>query len=230
MSHWHEETLPEQLPESPMELAHSWFRAAIDGRIQPNPDAMVLATADRSGNPSARVVLCKQLVVAPGYLVFFTNYDSRKGRELTERPSAAAVFHWDSLRRQMRVEGTVVRSPDEESDDYFVQRAWQSRIGAWASRQSQPIASRELLLDKVGETAAQFGADFEAAEPATEEDGPQIPRPAFWGGFRLWISRMELWTEGAGRVHDRALWERDLARTTGDRFEVGPWRCSRLQP
>ena len=125
MSHWHEETLPEKLPESPMELAHRWFRAAIDGRIQPNPDAMVLATADRSGNPSARVVLCKQLVVAPGYLVFFTNYDSRKGRELTERPSAAAVFHWDTLRRQMRAEGTVVRSPDDESDEYFAQRAWQ---------------------------------------------------------------------------------------------------------
>lgn len=230
MSHWHEETLPEKLPESPMELARRWFRAAIDGRIQPNPDAMVLATADHNGSPSARVVLCKRLVADPGYLVFFTNYDSRKGRELTGRPSAAAVFHWDSLRRQMRVEGTVVRSPDEESDDYFSRRAWQSRIGAWASRQSQPIASREFLLNKVGETATQFGADFEAGKLATEGDSPRIPRPPFWGGFRLWIARLELWTEGAGRVHDRAVWQRDLARTTGDRFEAGAWRSCRLQP
>jgi pyridoxamine 5'-phosphate oxidase len=230
MSRWHEETLPDVLPDGPMEIAVQWFQHAVDGRVQPNPDAMVLASADRTGKPSARVVLCKRFIVDPGYIVFFTNYDSRKGRELAERPDVAAVFHWDSLRRQIRIEGSVTRSPDHESDEYFAARAWQSRIGAWASRQSEPVSSREALLRSVSQTASRFGAAFADGRFVGPGDAARIPRPTFWGGYRLWIDRLELWTEGAGRVHDRALWRRDLHRIDGDRCETGPWECCRLQP
>jgi len=229
MTRWHEETLPDPLPESPMEIASAWVREAISARVQPNPEAMVLASADARGKPSARVVLCRDFVPDPGFLVFFTNYDSRKGRELTERPEAAAVFHWDTLRRQLRVEGTVVRSPDRESDEYFATRPWQSRIGAWASRQSEPLESRAALLDRVADTASRFGGDVVHAEVA-EHEQPDVPRPPNWGGFRLWVARLELWVAGADRIHDRAAWERDLRRTEGDRFDSGPWRGQRLYP
>lgn len=225
-----EETLPQVLPDSPMELAERWFRHAAENRVQPNPDAMVLATADHNGRPSARVVLAKRFVADPGFLVFFTNYDSRKGRQLAQRPTVAAVFHWDTLGRQMRVEGEVARSPDSESDQYFATRAWQSRIGAWASRQSEPLAGREELLEKVRETAEQFGARFRKGRFVDTGQELRIPRPPNWGGYRLWIARLELWTEGAGRVHDRAVWRRDIHRVLGDQFETGPWQSSRLQP
>lgn len=229
MTHWHEETLPDPLPESPMELSSAWVQQAIAERVQPNPEAMVLASADAHGRPSARVVLCRGFVADPGFLVFFTNYDSRKGRQLTERPEAAAVFHWDTLRRQLRVEGTVVRSPDQESDEYFATRPWHSRIGAWASRQSEPLESRRALLDRVADTASQFGGGIRDAGDS-DDQRPDVPRPQFWGGFRLWISRLELWVAGADRIHDRAEWQRSLRRTEGDQFETGPWHGRRLQP
>lgn len=229
MTAWHEETLPDPLPESPMEIASAWVREAISAHVQPNPEAMVLASADARGRPSARVVLCRDFVPDPGFVVFYTNYDSRKGRELAERPEAAAVFHWDTLRRQLRVEGTVVRSPDHESDEYFATRPWHSRIGAWASRQSEPLGSRAALLDRVADTASRFGGAVVGAEVA-EHEQPDVPRPPNWGGFRLWVARLELWVAGADRIHDRAVWERDLQRTEGDRFDSGPWRGQRLQP
>ncbi len=230
MSQWHEEILPDRLPASPMEIASGWIRQAVNGSTQPNPEAMVLASVDAHGRPSARVVLCRQFVEDPGYLVFFTNYQSRKGRELTGRPEAAAVFHWDLMRRQMRIEGTVVRSPDPESDNYFAGRPWQSQIGAWASRQSEPIASRSTLLERVAETAAQFGRGSAGGDSESADRPEHIPRPPYWGGFRLWIARVELWVEGAGRVHDRAEWRREIERTTGDQFQTGPWTGGRLQP
>lgn len=229
MTHWHEETLPEPLPQSPMEIASAWLQQAMAERVQPNPESMLLASANARGRPSARVVLCRGFVPDPGFLVFFTNYDSRKGRELTERPEAAAVFHWDTLRRQLRVEGIVVRSPDRESDDYFATRPWHSRIGAWASRQSEPLESRAALLDRVADTATRFGGDMVGAD-ATDDTHPDVPRPPNWGGFRLWIARLELWVAGADRIHDRAEWRRDLRRIEGDRFETGPWHGRRLQP
>lgn len=239
MTRYHEERLPDPLPPSPMDLASEWFQRAVSEAVQPNPDAMVLATVDEQGVPSARVVLCKKLVADPGYLVFFTNYRSRKAREMALRPRVAAVFHWDTLRRQMRIEGRVERSPDDESDAYFASRAWQSRIAAWASRQSQPVDSRETLLGAVSESARVFGRSFAPGRFAEDEKEraartsavgrSAIERPGFWGGYRLWIEALELWTEGEGRVHDRALYRRGIVRTDSG-WETGDWDSTRLQP
>ena len=229
MKRYHEELLPDPLPPTPMELAESWLKRALTEAKRPNPDSMVLATSDEHGSPSARVVLCKRFVADPGYLVFFTNYGSRKARELDQRPRAAAVFHWDAMRRQMRIEGSVDRSPEDESDAYFATRAWQSRVGAWASRQSRPVESRDKLLDAVSTSAASFGASFENGRFVQTGDTPVIDRPPFWGGYRLWIRSLELWTEGEGRVHDRAVWSRDLDRSESG-WTTGEWRGSRLQP
>ena len=215
--------LPEPLPDNPLPLFTSWFRQARERATQPNPDAMVLATSDTNNTPSARVVLCKLLAESEGYVVFFTNYQSRKGRELTAHPRAAAVFHWDALHRQVRIEGPVVRSPLQESDDYFASRALISRIGAWASQQSQPLKSRAALGEQVEATAARFGVS------ATASDG-HVPRPPHWGGHRLWIDMIELWVEGAGRVHDRAIWTRELSRQDEHSFSAGKWHGTRLNP
>jgi pyridoxamine 5'-phosphate oxidase len=216
-------TLPEPLPSDPMPLFQEWFRDAAARRAQPNPDAMVVATTASNGDPSARVVLCKRIDIGSGYVVFFTNYESRKGRELAARPRAAAVLHWDALHRQVRIEGPVVRSPDNESDQYFASRALDSRIAAWASAQSEPLASRDVLRTRVGEFAARFGI----APGATNGT---VPRPPHWGGHRLWIDTIELWTEGANRVHDRAVWTRTLQRADESSFVAGAWRSTRLNP
>lgn len=215
--------LPEPLPPDPLPLFLEWFKEAAARRTQPNPDAMVVATAASNGDPSARVLLCKRVVVDPGYIVFFTNYQSRKGRELAARPRAAAVLHWDALHRQVRIEGPIVRSPDSESDEYFASRALESRIAAWASAQSEPLASRETLQERVREMTARFGI----APGATSGT---VPRPPHWGGNRLWVERMELWTEGANRVHDRAVWTRQLQPAGEHGFTSGPWRSTRLNP
>jgi pyridoxamine 5'-phosphate oxidase len=216
-------TLPEPLPADPMPLFHQWFSEAAARRVQPNPNAMVVATTASNGNPSARVVLCKRVDVAGGYVVFFTNYESRKGRELAAQPRAAAVLHWDALQRQVRVEGPVVRSPDAESDEYFASRALDSRIAAWASKQSEPLASREVLQQRVREVATRFGI-------AAGSTNGAVPRPPHWGGHRLWVDTIELWTEGAHRVHDRAVWTRSLQRADDYSFVGGPWRSTRLNP
>src|SRR5687768_13705166 len=131
--------LPQPSPAAPLPPFEQRSSGAAARRAVPNPDAMVVATTATNGNPSARVVLCKRVDVAAGYVVFFTNFESRKGRELAARPRAAAVLHWDALHRQVRMEGPVVRSPDAESDQYFASRALDSRIAAWASEQSQQI-------------------------------------------------------------------------------------------
>lgn len=214
--------LPEPLPASPLEIFADWFGEARARAVQPNPDAMVLATIGADLRPAARVVLCKRIDPA-GYIVFFTNYESRKGKELTAYPRAAAVMHWDTLHRQVRIEGTVVRSPERESDEYFASRALASRIGAWASKQSQPLASREALAQEVERVAQHFGLDPLAASG-------DVPRPPHWGGFRLWIDRLELWVEGPGRIHDRAVWTRDLTSTDEYSFAASAWRATRLNP
>ena len=229
MKGYHEEMLPETLPGSPMALVAEWVRHAQREAAQPNPDAMVLATADENGSPSARVVLCKRIVEEPGYLVLFTNYGSRKAREIERRPRVAAVLHWDTLRRQIRIEGCAERSPAGESDDYFASRSWQSRIAAWASRQSQPIESRDSLLDAVSRAAKSFGKTFVAGRFGDSDSPTVIERPPFWGGYRLWIDAVELWTEGEDRVHDRALWRRSLERKNQG-WLTGDWVGTRLQP
>ena len=217
------ELLPEPLPPDPFPLLAQWLETARTRRAQPNPDAIVLATADDQGNPSARVVLCRHLIAEPGFLVFFTNYDSRKGRELFLRPRAAAVFHWDTMNRQVRVEGPVVRSPAMESDIYFARRPLQSRIGAWASKQSEPLASRAQLERQIADTMTRFGI-----EAGTKD--AEVPRPEHWGGFRLWPEAMELWIEGPNRVHERARWTRQLAPSDAYSFTPGSWQATRLNP
>ncbi len=209
-------TLPSTLPADPMPVVETWFREAHERRIQPNPDSLVIATATPDGSPSARVVLCKKLVVTPGYVVFFTNYDSRKGHELAANPRVAGVFHWDVLSRQVRLEGRVVRCPPGESDEYFASRALDSRIGAWASLQSQPLDSRTTLLKRVAIETARHGT--------------HVPRPPHWGGYRLWPETVELWLEGSFRVHDRARWSRTLAAAGPHEFAPGPWQSTRLYP
>lgn len=232
---FHTELLPEVLPPEPLIVVGRWLDEAWRLRHQPNPNSMVVATVGEGGDLSARVVLCKDLVPQPGYLVFYTNYHSRKGQQLAEHPRAAAVIHWDHLHRQVRIEGPVVTAPAEESDAYFASRPWQSRIGAWASQQSEPVNSREQLVAAVQAVTKRFGV----TEPWQANTGPGIqrvvgdpviPRPPHWGGYRLWAEKVELWVEGAGRIHDRARWSRTLTKRADGGFETGHWSAARLQP
>jgi pyridoxamine 5'-phosphate oxidase len=218
-----DELLPDPLPADPLPMFATWFSDARARNVQPNPDAMVVATVGENSAPSARVVLCKRLVPDQGFVVFFTNYDSRKGRELAEHPRAAAVFHWDTMHRQVRLEGPVVLSPAPESDQYFASRAFESRVGAWASAQSEPLATREALVAQVQTVRERLGLAAKAT------DG-NVPRPPHWGGVRLWIDSIELWSEGAGRIHDRARWTRPLTKKDEFSFSAGPWTGTRLNP
>lgn len=226
---WHREHLPDPLPAEPLELAADWLAEATRREIQPNPNAMVLATADASGRPSARVVLCKQITPRPGFLTFYTNYRSHKGRELQANPQAAIVMHWDQLHRQLRVEGRIVRAGAAESDAYFATRNWQSRLGAWASQQSEPIGSRAELIGNVAKTALRLALPVPTGDEQAGDPGLRIARPAHWGGYHLWAEAVELWVEGSARIHDRARWERALT-PQGEGFQPGPWSASRLQP
>ena len=225
----HTEVLPEPLPAEPLTLVSEWLAQACAVRSQPNPNAMVLATATADGEPSARVVLCKDIVPQPGFVVFYTNYLSSKGRQLKDNPRAAAVIHWDALHRQVRIEGPVSRAPESDSDSYFASRAWQSRVSAWASEQSEPVASRALLLEAVQNAARRFGAPTPGSPGADDSMKVTIPRPPHWGGYRLWAQRVELWVEGASRVHDRAAWTRTLTPARAG-YRGGAWSVTRLQP
>jgi pyridoxamine 5'-phosphate oxidase len=166
---------------------------------------VALATADAQGRPSARMVLLRG-ADARGF-AFFTNFNSRKGRELSENPHASLCFHWVTLDEQIRIEGPVERLPDSESDAYFASRPRGSQLGAWASDQSQPLPSRESLEERYREVERRFG------------DGP-VPRPPFWGGFRLVPTRIEFWYGRPDRLHDRVVYIRDRAQ----------WRIERLYP
>jgi pyridoxamine 5'-phosphate oxidase len=223
MSTHQNDFLPEPLDHEPWRLFREWFETARTGNVQPNPDAMVVATVSADGNPSARVVLCRGFVPDPGYIVFYTNYQSRKGQELAAKPRAAAVIHWDTLHRQVRIEGPVVKSPDAESDAYFAQRPLVNRLSAWASQQSQPLASRQALVDAVVSVAQRFGIDPNATSGV-------VPRPPHWGGYRLWPDRIELWVEGPNRTHDRAVWTRTLQQQDSFAFAGSTWSATRLNP
>lgn len=226
-------SLPEPLPASPIALFHSWFDQAQHAKDQPNPNAMTLATIDPDGRPSARIVLCKHLHTDQAgreCVVFFTNLHGRKGRAIKANPRVSLVFHWDHTDRQVRVEGPVSASPEAESDAYFNSRRWESRVGAWASDQSEPIESRKALLSKVESVVERYDVDIEAAE---RREPVHIPRPPYWGGTRVWFERVELWCGATGRVHDRAEWTRDLTPATVDGvpgYTGGPWSSTRVQP
>jgi pyridoxamine 5'-phosphate oxidase len=226
---WHQEHLPEPLPADPLAVAADWLAEATAKGTQPNPNAMVLATVNATGQPSARVVLCKQIAPEPGYLSFYTNYRSRKGRELESNPRAAIVMHWDALRRQLRVEGRVVQVSAIESDTYFATRNWRSRLGAWASQQSEPIASRGELLRNVAKVALRFALPAAVNDEDAPDPGLRIARPPHWGGYQLWAEAVELWVEGSARIHDRARWSRTLTPRDGG-FAGGDWSATRLQP
>jgi pyridoxamine 5'-phosphate oxidase len=177
----------------PFALFDEWFAEARAS--EPNdPEAMALATADIAGNPSVRMVLLKSH--GPDGFVFFTNEESKKGRELTENPSAALLFHWKSLRRQVRIEGEVERVSSEESDAYFATRSRDSQLGAWASRQSRPMENRETLERRYDEMKRRF-------------EGRPVPRPDHWGGFRLVPRSFEFWQDRQHRLHERRRFERE---------------------
>ncbi len=207
--------LPDPLPPSPLPLLAGWLAEAIAAARQPNPNALVLATSSADG-PSARVVLCKTLDAERGALHVFSNRESRKGRELAADPRAAGVFFWDEAGRQARVEGPVTRLDDAASDAYFATRPRLAQLGAWASRQSAPLAHRRDLDARVAEVAARF-------------PGP-VPRPPHWGGYVLWLAAVELWCAGDGRLHDRARWRRTLAPDPAGGLTGGPWQATRLDP
>ncbi len=193
----------ETAAEDPFEQFRRWFEEAA-GAGFPEPNAMALATASAEGRPSVRMMLLKG-VDERGF-TFFTNYESRKGRELAENPRAALLFFWDRLHRQLRVEGTVERVSGAEADAYFASRPYGHRIGAWASRQGREIASREELEARFRAIAARYPGE--------------VPRPPYWGGFRLLPEVFEFWQGREDRMHDRLAYFR----------ENGGWRRVRLQP
>ena len=185
-------SLPMTAPApDPLDLFRELFTRAV-AQEQADPTAVSLATVDASGAPSVRIVLYKGSD-ARGFF-FFTNHESRKARDLRAEPRAALCFYWPLLGVQVRAEGVTEPLSEAESDAYFATRPRESQLGAWASRQSEPLASREELLARFGEAEARF--------PGV------VPRPPFWGGYRLVPSRMEFWRAGAARLHERTLYER----------------------
>lgn len=191
--------------DDPFALARAWLDEAT--ATEPNdPNAIALATVDAHGLPNVRMVLLKE--IEADAFVFYTNYDSRKGQEIAASGKAAFVLHWKSLRRQIRVRGLTEREDGPKADAYYASRSLQSRLGAWASRQSQPLASRRALMAEVARITAV--------------KGPNPPRPPFWGGIRIRPVEIEFWADGAFRLHDRFRWSRDT-------FE-NSWEIQRLNP
>ena len=186
--------------DDPFRIARDWMSAAGDD--EPNdPNAIALSTVDASGMPNARMVLLKD--IEDDAFVFYTNYGSQKAQELDHAGKAAFVMHWKSLRRQIRARGLIEREDGQKADDYFASRSLKSRLGAWASEQSQPLKSRAALVSKVAQV--------------TLEHGPNPKRPPFWGGYRITPLEIEFWADGAHRLHDRFQWRR---ATPGSAWEV----------
>ena len=188
----------------PMVQFHEWFERVLRAGLH-EPNAMTLATATGDGRPSARVVLLK------GYdergFVFYTNYEGRKARELEANPLCALLFYWGELERQVRIEGRASRLSGEESDAYFLSRPRGSRLGAWASEQSRQVESRSILEERVQALEAEY-------------EGREVPRPPFWGGYRVEPGVIEFWQGRENRLHDRIVYRR---------AEAG-WKIERLQP
>lgn len=191
--------------DDPFAIARAWLAEAE--RHEPNdPNAIALATVDAEGLPNARMVLLKE-IEADAFL-FYTNYGSAKSREISATGRAAFVMHWKSLRRQIRVRGVTSREDGQRADEYFASRSLQSRLGAWASKQSQPLASRSKLMAEVARVTAAHGIAPE--------------RPPFWGGIRLKPLEIEFWADGAFRLHDRFQWRRGTLAEN--------WSIARLSP
>jgi pyridoxamine 5'-phosphate oxidase len=190
---------------NPFKQFANWYADAEAAGLK-LPNAMTLATANRDGVPSARVVLLKGFD-EQGF-VFYTNYESRKGRELDENPNAALVFYWAELDRQARITGSVTRTTREESESYFRTRPVDSQLGAWASNQSQVISSREVLEEKMRELMSQY-------------EGGSVPLPPYWGGYRLAPVIIEFWQNRPGRLHDRLRYRLQ---------PNGEWLIERLSP
>ena len=191
--------------DDPFALARAWL-AEAEPQEPNDPNAIALATVDPTGLPNVRMVLLKD--IEADAFVFYTNYTSRKGQEIEASGKAAFVMHWKSLRRQIRVRGLTEREEGPAADAYFASRSLKSRLGAWASRQSQPLESRTALMAEVARVTAKHG--------------PSPARPPFWGGIRIRPVEIEFWADGAFRLHDRFRWER---------AEPGaPWTVTRLNP
>ena len=191
--------------DDPFEIARIWLAEAEAAEVN-DPNAIALSTVDADGLPNARMVLLKDIEDA-GF-VFYTNYGSAKAQELDNARKAAFVMHWKSLRRQIRVRGTVTRESGPQADAYYASRSLKSRLGAWASNQSQPLESRTALMAEVARVTASHGT--------------QPERPPFWGGYRITPVEIEFWADGAFRLHDRFVWRRS-----------GPgdvWSLQRLSP
>lgn len=189
----------------PIQIARRWLAEAEKTEIN-DPNAMALATVDSAGMPNVRMVLLKD--IEPEGFVFYTNYESVKANEVDWTGQAAFVLHWKSLRRQVRVRGIVSREDGPQADEYYASRSLKSRLGAWASRQSEPLDSRMTLMAEVAKITAQ--------------KGPNPPRPPFWGGYRITPVEIELWADGAFRLHDRFRFTRESASL--------PWSECRLNP
>ena len=191
--------------DDPFAIAQAWLAEAEASEIN-DPNAIALATVDADGMPNVRMVLLKEIEAAA--FVFYTNYQSAKGRELEQAGKAAFVSHWKSLRRQIRVRGTVSREDGPQADAYYSSRGLQSRLGAWASRQSEPLTSRAALVTEVAKV--------------TLLQGTNPKRPTFWGGVRLVPLEIEFWADGAFRLHDRFKWSRQAIEQE--------WKIERLNP
>ena len=204
------ETLDEtDVAPEPLRQFEHWFDEAVRAQV-PEPNAMTLATIGVDGRPAARIVLLKGFD-GRGF-VFFTNYASRKGRELDARPQAGLLFFWAELERQVRIEGVVQKLPVSESDEYFACRPRASRLGAWASPQSETIANRAVLEARFGEAETRF-----------RDGGDRVPRPPHWGGYLLVPDMLEFWQGRRSRMHDRIRYRRDSTH-------LGAWAIERLAP
>lgn len=191
--------------DDPFAIARRWLAEAEPQEMN-DPNAIALATVDQSGMPNARMVLLKD--IEADAFVFYTNYTSAKGREIEASGKAAFVLHWKSLRRQIRVRGLTEREEGPQADAYYASRSLKSRLGAWASAQSQPLSSRTALMAEVAKITATQGTN------------PR--RPPFWGGIRIRPTEIEFWADGAFRLHDRFRW----TRSSNDE----PWEIQRLNP
>ena len=191
--------------EDPFAIAQRWLSEAEETEVN-DPNAIALSTVDATGMPNARMVLLKEIEKAA--FVFYTNYESAKARELDQAGAAAFVMHWKSLRRQVRVRGHVEKEDGPQADTYFESRSLKSKLGAWASKQSQPLSSRSALMAEVAKVTAL--------------KGPNPKRPHFWGGYRLTPIEIEFWADGAFRLHDRFVWRRETV--------TSEWTISRLSP